>query len=111
MATWSLVFAVAAAGPETAVSLAGVVETALAVSVVLVPTVIGVASMPTVRVVLVAAMAGEVQEGQRRWTGLLPAMSHHFQGKPIDKNPHLSHLGMAELDRISATSAARGPAV
>jgi hypothetical protein len=42
---------------------------------------------------------------------LLPAMSHHFQGKPIDKNPHLSQPGMAELGRISATSAARGAAI
>jgi hypothetical protein len=52
-----VVFAVAAAGPDTAVSLAGVVEFALAVSVVLVPTLILEVSIPTVRVVLLAVMA------------------------------------------------------
>jgi hypothetical protein len=38
MAAWAVVFAVASAGPDIAVSVAGVVEAALAVSVVLVPT-------------------------------------------------------------------------
>jgi len=57
MAAWAMVFALAPAGPDTAVSLAGVVEFALAVSVVLVPTLILELSIPTVRVVLLAVMA------------------------------------------------------
>jgi hypothetical protein len=59
MAAWAVVFAVASAGPETAVSLAGVVEAALAVSVALVPTLIMEVSIPTVRVVLLAVMGTE----------------------------------------------------
>jgi len=64
MAAWAVVFAVASAGPDIAVSVAGVVEAALAVSVVLVPTLISEVSMPTVRVMFVAVMAG----GKQGWT-------------------------------------------
>ena len=58
MAAWAVVFALASTAPETAVSLAGVVDAALAVRVVLVPTLILEVSIPTVRLVLVADMAG-----------------------------------------------------
>jgi hypothetical protein len=107
MAAWAVVFAVASAGPDIAVSLAGVVEAALAVSVVLVPTLISEVSMPTVRVMFVAVMAG----GKQGWTMDADrgdaASPQHFQTKPIAVTTTISDQFMALLNHNGAASAAQ----